>query len=107
MTQTGIPFLFMRGGTSRGPYLRRDRLPREMDRLADVLVAMVGSGNPINIDGIGGGTAVTTKVAMLSPSEDEWADVCYLFAEVGVDDGLVVFKPSACESVRERRGGPL
>jgi len=94
MTQTGIPFLFMRGGTSRGPYLRRDRLPREMDRLADVLVAMVGSGDPINIDGIGGGTAVTTKVAMLSPSEDEWADVDYFFAQVGVDDGLVDFKPT-------------
>ncbi|MCY3996092.1 MAG: 4-oxalomesaconate tautomerase [Rhodobacter sp.] len=94
MTQTGIPFLFMRGGTSRGPYLRRDRLPEDMDRLADVLVAMLGSGNPINIDGIGGGTAVTTKVAMLSPSEDGWADVDYFFAQVGVEDGLVDFGPT-------------
>ena len=94
MTQTGIPFLFMRGGTSRGPYLQRGQLPEDLDRLAAVLVAMVGSGHPINIDGIGGGTAVTTKVAMLSPSEDEWADVDYFFAQVSVEDRLVDFKPT-------------
>ncbi len=94
MAQTGIPFLFMRGGTSRGPYLRRDQLPEDMDRLAEVLVTMVGSGHPANIDGIGGGTAVTTKVAMLSSSEDEWADVDYFFAQVSVQDRLVDFKPT-------------
>jgi 4-oxalomesaconate tautomerase len=54
MTQTAIPFLFMRGGTSRGPYLNRADLRQDMDALAQVLVAMVGSGHPLNIDGIGG-----------------------------------------------------
>ena len=67
MTQTAIPFLMLRGGTSRGPYLHRADLPADRDALARVLVAMVGSGHPLNIDGIGGGNAVTTKVAMLSP----------------------------------------
>ncbi|MDB4054310.1 4-oxalomesaconate tautomerase, partial [Octadecabacter sp.] len=57
MTQTAIPFLFMRGGTSRGPYLNRADLPQDIDALAQVLVAMVGSGHPLNIDGIGGGNA--------------------------------------------------
>ncbi|MEL6523416.1 MAG: PrpF domain-containing protein, partial [Pseudomonadota bacterium] len=94
MTQTAIPFLFMRGGSSRGPYLRREDLPEDQDTLAKVLVAMVGSGHPLNIDGIGGGTAVTTKVAMLSASEDEWADVDYFFAQVSVEDRLVDFKPT-------------
>ncbi|MDJ0823258.1 MAG: PrpF domain-containing protein, partial [Paracoccaceae bacterium] len=68
MTQTAIPFLFMRGGTSRGPYLNRAHLPADQHSLAQVLIAIVGSGHPLNIDGIGGGAAVTTKVAMLSPS---------------------------------------
>lgn len=94
MSQPGFPFLFMRGGSSRGPYLRRSDLPEDRDALADVLVAMVGSGHPINIDGIGGGNAVTTKVAMLSPSEDDWADVDYFFAQVSVEDRLVDFKPT-------------
>lgn len=94
MTQTAIPFLFMRGGTSRGPYLHRADLPEDRDALAEVLIAMVGAGHPINIDGIGGGTAVTTKVAMLSPSEDDWADVDYFFAQVSVEEKLVDFKPT-------------
>ena len=94
MSQTGIPFLFMRGGTSRGPYFRREDLPKDRDRLADVLISAVGSGHPLNIDGIGGGAAVTTKVAMLSASDDEWADVDYFFAQVSVEDRLVDFKPT-------------
>lgn len=94
MTQTSIPFLFMRGGTSRGPYMRRADLPQDEGLLAQVLIAIVGSGHPINIDGIGGGTAVTTKVAMLSASQDAWADVDYFFAQVSVEEQLVDFKPS-------------
>ncbi len=94
MMQTGIPFVFMRGGTSRGPYMNRADLPEDRDDLARVLIAMVGSGHPLNIDGIGGGDAVTTKVAMLSSSDDDWADVDYFFAQVSVEDRLVDFKPT-------------
>lgn len=94
MSQTGIPFIFMRGGTSRGPYFRREDLPEDRDTLAEVLIAAVGSGHALNIDGIGGGAAVTTKVAMLSASDDDWADVDYFFAQVSVTDRLVDFKPT-------------
>ena len=94
MTQTAIPFHFMRGGTSRGPYFNRADLPNDQDTLAAVLVGAVGSGHPLNIDGIGGGNAVTTKVAMLSRSDDDWADIDYFFAQVSVEDGTVDFKPT-------------
>ena len=94
MTQTSIPFFLMRGGTSRGPYMRREDLPEDLETLADVLIAIVGSGHPLNIDGVGGGAAVTTKVAMLSKSKDDWADVDYFFAQVSVEDRLVDFKPT-------------
>lgn len=94
MTQTAIPFLFMRGGTSRGPYFNRADLPADLDQLSAVLISALGSGHPLNIDGIGGGNAVTTKVAMLSKSDDEWADVDYFFAQVSVLDGLVDYKPT-------------
>jgi len=94
VAQTAIPFLFMRGGTSRGPYMRREDLPDDLDGLSKVLIAAVGSGHPLNIDGIGGGAAVTTKVAMLSASEDPWADVDYFFAQVSVEDKLVDYKPT-------------
>lgn len=94
MAQTAIPYLFMRGGSSRGPYFNRADLPEDRDQLAQVLIAALGSGHPLNIDGIGGGAAVTTKVAMLSPSEDDWADVDYFFAQVSVEEQLVDFKPT-------------
>lgn len=94
MTQTPIPYLFLRGGTSRGPYFRRTDLPEDRDRLSEVLLAVVGSGHPLNIDGIGGGNAVTTKVAMLSPSESPDADVDYFFAQLSVEERLVDFKPT-------------
>lgn len=94
MTQTAISFVFMRGGTSRGPYLNRADLPEDRETLAQVLIAMVGSGHPLNIDGIGGGNAVTTKVAMLSRSKDDWADIDYFFAQVSVEDRTVDFKPT-------------
>ncbi|MEL6683376.1 MAG: 4-oxalomesaconate tautomerase [Pseudomonadota bacterium] len=94
MTQTAIPFLFMRGGTSRGPYFNFADLPEDREVLAEVLVAAIGSGHPLNIDGIGGGNAVTTKVAILSRSETDWADVDYFFAQVSVEDGTVDFVPT-------------
>ena len=94
MTQTGIPFLFMRGGSSRGPYFNRADLPEDRDRLAEILMAVVGAGHPQNIDGLGGGVAVTTKVAMLSPSAEPGIDVDYFFAQVAVTERLVDYKPT-------------
>ena len=94
MTQTAIPYLFMRGGSSRGPYFNKADLPEDRELLTNVLIAAVGSGHPLNIDGVGGGNAVTTKVAILSPSDDEWADIDYFFAQVSVETRLVDFRPT-------------
>jgi len=75
MTQTSIPYHFIRGGTSRGPYFLRSDLSEDLDTVSAVLSAAVGGGQSLNINGIGGGAAVATKVAMLSASEDDRADV--------------------------------
>ncbi len=94
MAQTPIPFHFIRGGTSRGPYFHRADLPEDRALLARVLVAALGSGHRLNIDGLGGGASVTTKVAMLSHSESAECDIDYFFAQVGVEDGQVDFRPT-------------
>ncbi|MBS0123802.1 4-oxalomesaconate tautomerase [Thetidibacter halocola] len=94
MTQTAIPYLFLRGGTSRGPYFRSSDLPEDRDTLSEVLMAVCGSGHPLNIDGIGGGNAVTTKVAMLSKSERADCDVDYFFAQCAVDKREVDYRPT-------------
>ena len=67
----------------------RSDLPDDRDRLTEVLIAVVGAGNPGNIDGLGGGNAVTTKVAMFSRSDDPEADVDHFFAQVAVEKHLV------------------
>ncbi|NIZ09559.1 4-oxalomesaconate tautomerase [Pseudooceanicola sp. HF7] len=94
MKQVPVPYLFMRGGTSRGPYFLASDLPADRDHLAQVLISVVGAGNARNIDGIGGGTAVTTKVAILSKSTRPDADVDYFFAQVGVEEAMVDFSPT-------------
>ena len=83
MPQKAIPFWFMRGGSSRGPYFKRDDLPTDLETLSKVLIAVVGAGHELNIDGIGGGAAVTTKVAMLSPSKLPGVDVDYFSRKWG------------------------
>ncbi|OED40114.1 isomerase [Chromatiales bacterium (ex Bugula neritina AB1)] len=94
MQQTSIPYFFFRGGSSRGPFFNRADLPADLDTLTQVLTSTIGSGHPLNIDGIGGGNAVTTKVAMLSRSNHEWADIDYFFAQISVLDQLVDYKPT-------------
>lgn len=94
MPQTSIPCLFMRGGSSRGPYFNRADLPESLEELGEVLIAAVGAGHSLNIDGVGGGAAVTTKTAMISPSEDDWAEIDYFFCQVKVDEKVADFGPT-------------
>ncbi len=94
MTQRAIPFHFLRGGTSRGPYFNRADLPEDRDALSAILMQVMGAGNPRNIDGLGGGDAVTTKVAMLSRSAEDGVDIDYFFAQVGVTERLVDYGPT-------------
>ena len=93
-TQTPIPCTMMRGGTSRGPFFLANDLPRDTALRDEVLVAAMGSGNAQQIDGIGGGTTLTSKVAIISVSKHPDADIDYLFAQVSVDQHRVDTSPS-------------
>lgn len=92
--QNAIPCIMMRGGTSRGPYFNAAHLPADRDRMARVLAAAMGSASPLQVDGIGGAQPTTSKTAVLSPSDHDWADIDYLFGQVGIDDDSVDFSPS-------------
>jgi len=89
--QTEIPFLFMRGGSSRGLYFRAEDVPADRATLGRVLRAALGSGHPLNIDGLGGGASVTTKVAILSRNE---SGIDFFFAQVDPLRDVVDYKPS-------------
>lgn len=89
MKQRAIPATLMRGGTSRGLYFHAQDLPRDPELRDAVLLAAMGSPNPRQIDGIGGAHPLTSKVAVLSRSSREDADVDYLFLQVAVDAATV------------------
>ena len=85
----GIPCLWMRGGTSKGAYFLASDMPDGRAAIDDLLLRIMGSPDPRQIDGIGGADPLTSKVAILSPSGRADADVDYLFLQVFVDQALV------------------
>lgn len=85
----GIPCLWMRGGTSKGAIFLKEDLPADPSRRDELLLRIMGSPDPRQIDGIGGADPLTSKVAVLSPASRPDADVDYLFLQVFVDQALV------------------
>jgi 2-methylaconitate cis-trans-isomerase PrpF len=84
----------MRGGTSRGPFLLASDLPADAARRDAVLIKIMGSPDPLQLDGLGGGKSLTSKVAIVSPSQEPGADVDYLFAQVKVHEARVDTRPN-------------
>ena len=94
MTQRAIPCLFMRGGTSRGPFFLLEDLPADPEVRDRVLLAAMGSPDRRQIDGLGGADMLTSKVAMVSSSQRPGIDVEYRFAQVWLDKAIVDTSPS-------------
>ena len=85
----GIPCMWMRGGTSKGAYFVRSDLPADPDARDAILLHLMGSPDPRQIDGLGGSDPLTSKVAVVKPSDRADADVDYLFLQVFVDQAIV------------------
>jgi len=90
----GIRCMWMRGGTSKGAYFLDTDLPEAATERDDLLLRIMGSPDPSQIDGLGGGHPLTSKVAIVSRSQDSNADVDFLFAQVSVDKALVDTTPN-------------
>ena len=89
-----IPCVLMRGGTSRGPVFLANHLPSDPAQRDEVLLKVMGSGHELEIDGIGGGSPQTSKVAIVSRSPHPDADVDYLFVQVMVAQRRVDTAPN-------------
>jgi 4-oxalomesaconate tautomerase len=79
----------LRGGTSRGLFFAAADLPADPAERDDLLLRLMGTPDPRQIDGLGGATSLTSKVAVVSPSEAPDVDVDYLFLQLGVDEATV------------------
>lgn len=89
--QVGVPCAFMRGGTSRGAYLNVKHLPSDPVLLERLVLAIYGSPDVRQIDGLGGADPLTSKVALVGPSTHPDADVDYTFGQVRIDEATVDF----------------
>jgi 4-oxalomesaconate tautomerase len=92
MNPNGIRCMVMRGGTSKGAYFLADDLPADPAERDDLLLRIMGSPDPRQIDGIGSAHPLTSKVAVLAPSEMPGVDIDYLFLQVMVDQPIVTDK---------------
>lgn len=92
--QQRIPCVLMRGGTSRGPIFLRDDLPADDKEVDRILIAAMGSPHPLQVDGIGGGHPLTSKVAIVGRSSAMDIDIDYLFVQVNVESASTDRKPN-------------
>ena len=89
-----IPCVLMRGGTSRGPFFLARDLPSDPDERDRVLAAAMGSGHSLQVDGVGGGNPLTSKIAIVGPATVPGADVDYLFVQASVHERKVDTSPN-------------
>ena len=89
LTGLSAPCMWMRGGTSKGGYFLANDLPADTATRDAFLLAVMGSPDPRQIDGLGAADPLTSKVAVVSKSSREGIDVDYLFLQVFVDQAIV------------------
>jgi 2-methylaconitate isomerase len=84
-----LPVVLMRGGTSKGVFVPLAELPADPDERDRLLLRLMGSPDPMQLDGLGGTHSSTSKVMAVGPAAGRGADVDYLFAQVAVTDPVV------------------
>ncbi len=94
MPQTAIPCLLMRGGTSKGPLFQAKDLPADIPTRNKVLLAVMGSPDKRQIDGLGGAHPLTSKVGIVSPGTRPGVHLEFLFAQLQPDKDTVDTTPN-------------
>ena len=92
--QRAIPCLFMRGGTSRGPFILESDLPADVESRDAALLRIMGSPDARQIDGLGGADPLTSKVGIVRPGRTAGVDLEFLFAQVSVTEARVDTTPN-------------
>lgn len=84
-----IPTVIMRGGTSKGLLLRRSDLPSDPKLRDEVILRLYGSPDSTQIDGLGGGTSLSSKLAIVGPSLQPDAHIDYTFGQVSLEKKVI------------------
>ena len=94
MAQLAVPCMLIRGGTSKGAYFLRDDLPADGAVRDAFLLAVMGSPDRRQVDGLGGAHPLTSKVAIVSRSSEPDCDIDFLFAQIGIETASVDTTPN-------------
>src|SRR5512137_1842406 len=97
-----IRCVIQRGGTSKGVYLHEKDLPKDPDLRNQVILAIFGSPDIRQIDGLGGADPLTSKCAVIGPPETKDADINYTFYQVGIDKPII--KEGICGNISSTPG---
>ena len=79
----------VRGGTSKGIFIMKNELPADPALRDKAILAIYGSPDLRQIDGLGGADTLTSKLAIIGPATKEGADVDYTFGQVSITDPFV------------------
>lgn len=92
-TRIALPSVMMRSGTSKGLFLHQRDLPSAKSEWGKILLSALGSrdGDQRQLDGVGGATSTTSKVAVITKSNRPGIDVEYTFVQIGVGSSKVDF----------------
>lgn len=93
-----IPCTILRGGTSKGVYLLDENLPQDPELRDKVLLAILGSPDKRQIDGLGGADPLTSKLAIVAKSGKPDIDVEYTFGQVAIEEAKI-FYHSMCGNI--------
>lgn len=89
-----IPSVFMRGGTSKGLILKSNDLPADPIIRDRLITRIYGSPDVRQIDGIGGGTPLTSKLAIVGAASRRDADISYTFGQVSLEENKIDYRPT-------------
>lgn len=99
-----VPCVIMRGGTSKGIYLKDNHLPKDQALRDKYILAIFGSPDVRQIDGLGGADPLTSKLAIIGKSTVPDADVDYTFAQVSIDKPVIDYSGN-CGNISSAVGG--
>ena len=87
-----IPCVIQRGGTSKGIFIHEKDLPKDQELRKKVILAIFGSPDRRQIDGLGGADPLTSKLAIVARSERPDSDVDYTFGAVDLTQPIIDFR---------------
>lgn len=93
MSYSSIPYMQIRGGSSKGIYFNKKDLPIET-KLRDKIILSIVGGDSRQIDGLGGANPLTSKVAIISKSNKKDCDIDFLFVQVVVGENRIDISPN-------------